>query len=582
MKQAIQLLLVFAAGFAVNLSPVTSAERLLDEDAIVVRDKLESEWWKTFTSFNYHDVGSRQYDDGFFQESPSGGYVLGFWPRTCSPLAKLWLNTGENDRVKRLLKLTLDVTAAEGQGRMPHVIFPANTGYTLPIEGTDVAVQVDMSTALYRLDGPFSGAQGFIAPDRPILAVEAGLGGGTGTMTAVICKKPDGEAVAEASKYRNNEPDGFVRFEFDKPVQLEAGKKHYLQIKWKGDGVLVWQGKIDASHPLAGTMARDHGVTDQWEYDHKTHVTAFAIDTGTLEHATLNLPARAGSMADQIDGQAHLLLGWALYINRSGDTAFADETYEQVAALMDSSVRPPYMTREGELGNLIYNSNLEHSREGYFLTTYDMLAQSFIAQALREMIKVAETRGDTVHAKSWAKTLATLEAAIADKMTWTLDGQKIYVEMYKKEMDGTILDGLSWVNLGITASGWEGVDEALYVPTIDMYTKKATFLWKGHKVLGIQYTGGRETWRSAIGKGIGWELLYHAQRGNWARVNEVLDFVYDAHEGNALRQYGEAYHMQSEDSEIVHQDPGNGEQVTWFLCCLSEVRKLLNLAAMPL
>jgi hypothetical protein len=298
------------------------------------------------------------------------------------------------------------------------------------------------------------------------------------------------------------------------------------------------------------------------------------------------LPARAYSMADQIDGQAHVILGWALYVNQSGDKAFADETYNLVAELMNNSVSPPYMAGEGELGNLIYNSNLEHSRESYFLTTYDMLAQSFIAQSLREMIKVAQARGDAARAQSWAESLSKLEAAITDKMTWTLDGQKIYAEMYEKEMNGKILDGLSWVNLGITASGWEGVDEALYAATIGMYAKKATFTWKGHNVLGIEYTGkytdGRTFKREAIGKGIGWEMLYYAQRGNCQRVSEILDFVYDAHEGNAQRLYGEAFHMTTENSTIVHQDPGNGEQVTWFLCCLFEVRRLLNLSALPM
>lgn len=565
---------VFIAMFAFNFS--LSAENS-QYDAATVMGKLESEWWKTFSRFNYDNVCDRQHADGFFEESPSGGYELGFWPRTCGPLTKLWLNTGEAERAKRLLSLALAVTAAEGKGRVPHVISPAGT-FVRPVEGTDIAVQTDMTTGLYLQREPYAGAQRFTAPDRPIIAVEAGLSGGTnGTITAVICQKPDGEPIASATAERKSAAKEFMRFEFDKPIALTAGGQYYLQIKWEGGGDLIWHGKIDASHLLAGTMARDHGITDTWEYNHKTHVTAFAIDTGTLKHNNVTQAAKASSMADQIDGQAHVILGWALYVNKTGDTEFADRTYEQVAALMDHSTQPPYMTGEGELGNLIYNSNLEHSRENYFLTTYDMLAQSFIAQSLREMIRVAETRKDTAHVKAWSEKLAALESAIADKMTWTLDGQKIYAEMYNKEMDGKILDGLSWINLGITASGWQGVDETLYRATIKKYAEKATYIWKGNQVLGIQYTGGKETWRSSIGKGIGWEMLYYAQRGDWQRVGEILDYVYDAHEGNSRRMYGEAYHMQEEDSVIVHQDPGNGEQVTWFLACLSEVRKLLGL-----
>ena len=552
-----------AIGVFVGLAIFTavSCASRLTSDAVAVRDKLESEWWKTFGLFNYHNVCSRQWDDGFFEESPSGAYLMSYFTRTSGPLTKLWLNTGDPDRVKRLLTLTFQVAAAEGNARMPHVISPAVAGYRLPIEGTDIAVQPDMSQVAYHLNNSDVGAQRFIATDRPVIAVVAGFTwGSTGTVTATISKKPDGEAIASVVRERKSSPGGFFRFAFDKPVALKAGEEYYLQIKWEGIGPLVWQGKIDGN---------------------KSRVAAFAIDTGTLEHSVFDRPASVYSMADQIDGQAHAILSWALYINQIDDTAFADETYEQVAALMNSSVRPPYMTGEGELGNLIYNSNFEHHRESYYLTTYDMLSQSFVAQALREMIRVAKKRGDAAHAQSWAESLAQLEAAIAEKMTWTLDGQKIYAEMYKKEMDGTILDGLSWVNLAVTASGWEGVDEELYAATIAMYAKKASFIWKGHTVLGIEYTGDRELARSAIGKGIGWEMLYYAQRGNWKRVSEILDFVYDAHEGNAQRLYGESFHMPSEDSTIVHQDPGNGEQTTWFLCCLFEVRKLLHLSALP-
>jgi len=546
-------------GLAVFTSGSCSSQQ--KRDVAAVREKLESEWWKTFTTFNYNNICSRQWDDGFFEESPGGGYMLGFWPRACAPLTKMWLSTGEPDRAKRLIRLAIDVTAATNMGRVPHIISPAITDYRLPVEGSDVIVQSDMSAILYEFYPSGAGAQRFIAPDRPVIAVEAGFTwGSTGTVTATVSKKPDGEAIASVSRERISAPAGFYRFEFDKPVALKAGEAYYLQIKWTGIGPLYWM-------------------------CNNSRVAAFAIDTGSLEYVTQNIPARAYSMADQIDGQAHVILGWALYANRSGDRAFVDETYEQVAELMNYSVRPPYMTGESALGNLIYNSNLEHSRENYFLTTYDMLAQSFIAQSLREMIKVAQSRGDAVREASWTESLSKLEAAIAEKMTWTLDGQKIYAEMYEKEMNGNILDGLSWVNLGITASGWEGVDEALYAATIAMYAKKTTFIWKGHNVLGIEYTGkytdGRTFKREAIGKGIGWEMLFYAQRGNWQRVSEILDFVYDAHEGNAQRLYGESFHMATEDSTIFHQDPGNGEQVNWFLCCLFEVRRLLKLSALP-
>ncbi len=45
---------------------------------------------------------------------------------------------------------------------------------------------------------------------------------------------------------------------------------------------------------------------------------------------------------DQLDGQAHLIMAWARLANYRGRTAFEDSTYPAVAALLNSSFRPPY------------------------------------------------------------------------------------------------------------------------------------------------------------------------------------------------------------------------------------------------
>src|SRR5581483_5991602 len=77
-------------------------------------------------------------------------------------------------------------------------------------------------------------------------------------------------------------------------------------------------------------------------------------------------------MTDQIDGQAAIILGWALYARTAHDPSFVASTYTQVASLMDASLSPPYFTPSF---GLVRNLKLEHYREERFWDTYDMLTQ---------------------------------------------------------------------------------------------------------------------------------------------------------------------------------------------------------------
>jgi hypothetical protein len=51
--------------------------------------------------------------------------------------------------------------------------------------------------------------------------------------------------------------------------------------------------------------------------------------------------------------------------------------------------------------NLLFNPNLEHSRQGHYWSTFDVLTNVFAAEALRELAIFAEQLGDTGQALQW-------------------------------------------------------------------------------------------------------------------------------------------------------------------------------------
>ena len=276
-------------------------------------------------------------------------------------------------------------------------------------------------------------------------------------------------------------------------------------------------------------------------------------------------------MSDQIDGQASILLDWAHYARQANDPAFVSSTYAQVAGLMDASLQPPYFV---PAFGLIRNSHLEHYREERFWDTYDILTQSYVAEALTEMIRVAKSRGDAAHASSWQNDESILERAIAQRMTWNLYGQKVYAEMFEDRSLSQVYLGLSEFNFGPTAAGWEGVDSMTYDRTIAALLRYGSFTWDGHRVISIGFTKGIDPVPITSGKSLAWQLLYFAQKGYWKQVGQTLSFIKDEQQrNNEPRVYETSQVKVSPAGYNIFNGAGNGEQTVWVLYALHEVAK---------
>jgi hypothetical protein len=305
-------------------------------------------------------------------------------------------------------------------------------------------------------------------------------------------------------------------------------------------------------------------------------------------------PAREGKIPvidseDQIDGQAHVILAWALAARDMGPTPYEDATYRTVAQLMDASTARPYLFPETGWPihpGLVQNFNLEHSRDGQFWHAYDFLTQSFIASALENMIVIADRRQDENHKSLWAERLDFLNRRIAENMTRLFDGKTIYLEMRLPTGNATeAWPGLGWINLAPIPSGWKSVDRAVFKNTIDAWHRVAEIEWDGPRIYscdwlpeGMTDKSGRQSSRQIITKALGWDLLFCMEFGEYDRVCEMLDFIERLNEPELV---AEAFSLPPDSKKWALNDPGNGEQACWWTWAMVECRKKAGLPGLP-
>lgn len=419
-----------SVGFAqtsVQEDNVEKSAKSIDD----IRVRLESSFMKELLTTTYQSLVLRVRSDGYFQESLTGAYQ-GMFPRTVGGVGRLFLETGELDKLENMLNYCLEAMQANDMERVPHVIAPVEVK-TASISGED------------------------------------------------------------------------------------SQNKHYNII----------------------------------------------------------------SDMDQIDGQAHVIMAWAMLAMRRGETEFENKTYPVVAKLMDRSTTEPYLSlHTGPRINpgLVCNVALEHSRDGQYWHTYDFLTQSFVCSALENMITVALRRQDTANAEKWDLRLKKLTANIMQNMTRDFEGTEIFCEMLLPTgREPKPFPGMSWLNLAPIPAGWKGVDKSVFKNTIDTWHRVAEIKWDGPRMTCSDWL---PKWQSQqiIGKVLGWELVYCLRAQEYDRVCDMLDFIEKI---NTSELYAEAFNYDTQSGYWRLQDPGNGEQACWWCWAMTEIRREVGLTALP-
>ncbi|MCK5328543.1 MAG: hypothetical protein KAR36_08065 [Candidatus Latescibacteria bacterium] len=286
-------------------------------------------------------------------------------------------------------------------------------------------------------------------------------------------------------------------------------------------------------------------------------------------------------MLDEIDGQAHLILAWALLAAAKKRCTDEDRRWPLVRDLMDRSVESPYLSRDTCWRihpGLVLNLNLEHSRDEQLWLTYDFLSQSFIAAALEAMIDVADRRGEEADASRWRGVLASLTASIEQKMVYELDGKPVYREMLLPSGRKPVpFEGMGWINLAPIPSGWEGVNREIFGNTLRAWHARAKIEWGGPAITACDWTPAGHT-NQTYGKMLGWDLAACMDYGEYGHVCSILDFLEQV---NTAGLYAEIFNWHPDLGEWTLHDAGNGEQVVWLCWSLMRVRQLAGLSPEP-
>ncbi|MGB9877056.1 MAG: hypothetical protein ACPLPS_04735 [bacterium] len=524
----------------------------------------------------YNSLVDRLQKTGYLPESLTGAYG-GEFPRTIGPYVFFLLENADFERAKKALKYVIDATILARMNRIPHVIGPEYEEME-PLPDAYNPGQPLHFIHLYRLDYPdYGGAQPFKATSSKLYAIEVWLtkDRAEGTLFIEIVKKPEDEKPIASLPIPSDkiESGRWLRVIFPSPLKLEVGKEYLLRLRFEGKGTVNWVGLNEVEvNPFGGAYSHDKPPIG-WQF-HKDHITAFALDFGSLKHKEKKV-IPIWDRADQPDGHYHIILAWARYINISGDKKFEDETYQEVARLADLATDMPYMNMGWGTTTtyLIRNPCFEHSREGRFWDCYDLLTQVFTAEAWRELLPIARRRSDWEHFYRWREALSRLEKGIGEFLTSEVNGKRIYSEMRIPDgAGGKIYEGLSWVNLSPIAAGWKGADEDILRATIEEYRKRALFNWEGFNLLGAEWNPPDRRAKAVIGKQWAWEFLYSVERGEWDRACELLNFLEKA---NQTPLFAECFWI-SPDGKINLSDPGNGEQASWYVWAICRARKILE------
>ncbi|MBP3381977.1 MAG: hypothetical protein J6L00_04935, partial [Clostridia bacterium] len=296
-----------------------------------------------------------------------------------------------------------------------------------------------------------------------------------------------------------------------------------------------------------------------------------------LTHVPFTISADGNTVRteDELDGRAHFVLGWALYVQKSGDTAYFNDTYALMKREADAFCISTYFYEDV---GLVRNRRLTHTRMyngSDYHDAFDILTNSFTAAALEQMIAVAKKNGKETDAVLWQDTLAKLKKGIAKNLTRTVNGKTVYLEQ-RYFRNKTAENGVSWVCFAPFVTGYGGLDDVVLQNTA---TYARSVLWKktangGYLAVESNANGTVKNW--ILGKSVGWDLAAAATAGDTAHILDALRFLEANHTGNLYMEK-----MQPNGSTWKTIDAGNAEQVIWFLYGIAAVREAAGLSAKP-
>ena len=392
------------------------------------------------------------------------------------------------------------------------------------------------------------GIQEIPSLNEQITAVDVILGntnGASGKAEATLYKmQDDKEIIVDTQEIDITDLSAsgeLVHLKFRLPlVSIDPSSSYYLKIEAPNcaEGSLIWYGTQE---------------TDRYE-------TMNANGSVGGEASFIAYRSRIRQLSDhrQIDGNYMLIHAWCQFALEAPDTAqnqtFIKETYQIIRKFASYYLDQGYIDADLKL---MRNDSFEHSREGRYWNSYDLITNVFASQALHELSTVALDMQDETSAQQWAEASQTLNEGIHENLTTEVDGTKIYAELYDIDHEMNLVKGMSWVNLAPMAAEWYAMDDQLMQNTLDIYKKYGAQDYDGYQMLDVVYdfnTGGFGN--HVIGKGLAWEIMWNRHIGDTERLDTLVQFILDHSTENGV--YPETYQLGGSFSDV-----GNQEHASW-------------------
>ena len=401
---------------------------------------------------------------------------------------------------------------------------------------------------IFRLGAEAYGIQEIPSLNEQITAVDVILGntnGASGKAEATLYKMQDDKEIivdTQEIDITNLSASGeLVHLKFRLPlVTIDPSSSYYLKIEAPNcaEGSLIWYGTQE---------------TDRYE-------TMNANGSVGGEASFIAYRSRIRQLSDhrQIDGNYMLIHAWCQFVLEAPDTAqnqtFIKESYPIIRKFASYYLDQGYIDADLKL---MRNDSFEHSREGRYWNSYDLITNVFASQALHELSAVALDMQDDVSAQQWTEASQTLNEGIHENLTTEVDGTKIYAELYDIDHEMNLVKGMSWVNLAPMAAEWYAMDDQLMLNTLDIYKKYGAQDYDGYQMLDVVYdfnTGGFGN--HVIGKGLAWEIMWNRHIGDTERLDTLVQFILDHSTENGV--YPETYQLGGSFSDV-----GNQEHASW-------------------
>lgn len=289
------------------------------------------------------------------------------------------------------------------------------------------------------------------------------------------------------------------------------------------------------------------------------------------------------SREDQIDGRAHVVMAFARYCLSAGDWEFVAHHYRAARTEVEAFLEQPYFYYQPDRSQwactglqLVFNASFEHSREHRRWAAFDLLSQCFVGAAGEAMVRLARRVHDNAFADWAARRLELLQAGVARRLTRTVDGKTVYLEMLLPDGDwGVPFSGMGWVNLSPLAAGWSGLDPQWLDQTVELLHRRLRVddpCGSGFAVTMMEDDGAGRPVFEIMGKSMAWDMEYDRRTGSWEQLAQWFGFLQAHHgDGDILME-----DMKFDGVRWQKADCGNGEQCCWWCWAVARLYRTLT------